>query len=58
MMNGATSQTRPHPRRILNRLSTHKTFTARLTTKKSRKIHPVRPILQTHDNPKRHAMRL
>ena len=58
MMNGATSQTRPYPRRILNRLSTHNILTARLTTMKSGKIHPVRPILQTHDNPKSHAMRL
>lgn len=57
-MIGATSQTRAYPKRILNSLSTHKTLTAHLARKKSGKIHPVRPILQTHHNPKRHAMRL
>lgn len=57
-MDGATSRTRPYPRRILNRLSIHKMLTARLTTKKSRKIHLVRPILHTHENTKHHAMRL
>jgi hypothetical protein len=57
-MIGATSRTRPYSRRIPNRLSTHKTLRAHLTTKKSGKIHPVRPILQTHENQKSHAMRL
>lgn len=57
-MIGATSRTRPYPRRILNRLSTHKTLRAHLVTKKSGKIHSVRSAFQTHENQKSHAMRL